>query len=86
MKTCPPKRIRPFLSNPLLPRAFGGKGAEGMKKEIPSNKQVHRTPAELDLVGLPEGFGFQIELKVTDTTENKSKPVIESLRMDFDPS
>ena len=24
-------------SNPLLPRAFGGKGAEGMKKEIPSN-------------------------------------------------
>ena len=25
-------------SNPLRPRAFGGKGAEGMKKEIPSNK------------------------------------------------
>ena len=25
------------LSNPLRPRAFGGKGAEGMKKEIPSN-------------------------------------------------
>ncbi len=24
-------------SNPLRPRAFGGKGAEGMKKEIPSN-------------------------------------------------
>ena len=23
--------------NPLRPRAFGGKGAEGMKKEIPSN-------------------------------------------------
>ena len=26
-----------LTSNPLRPRAFGGKGAEGMKKEIPSN-------------------------------------------------
>ena len=27
----------PYLSpNPLRPRAFGGKGAEGMKKEIPA--------------------------------------------------
>jgi mono/diheme cytochrome c family protein len=26
--------------NPLRPRAFGGKGAEGMKKEIPSNKRL----------------------------------------------
>ena len=25
------------MSNPLRPRAFGGKGAEGLKKEIPSN-------------------------------------------------
>jgi len=47
------------------------------------SKQVHRTPAELDLVGLPEGFGFQIELKVTDSTENKSKPAIERLRLNF---
>jgi hypothetical protein len=30
------------LPNPLRPRAFGGKGAEGMKKEIPSN----RTPSD----------------------------------------
>ena len=30
----------PYLPpNPLRPRAFGGKGAEGMKKEIPSNNQ-----------------------------------------------
>ena len=29
-------------ANPLRPRAFGGKGAEGMKKEIPSN---HLYPA-----------------------------------------
>ena len=26
------------VPNPLRPRAFGGKGAEGMKKEIPSNR------------------------------------------------
>jgi chaperonin GroEL (HSP60 family) len=31
--------IAPYLPlNPLRPRAFAGKGAEGMKKEIPSNK------------------------------------------------
>ena len=29
--------IMPGAPNPLRPRAFGGKGAEGMKKEIPSN-------------------------------------------------
>jgi len=26
--------------NPLRPRVFGGKGAEGVKKEIPSNKKL----------------------------------------------
>ena len=34
----------PYLPpNPLRPRAFGGKGAEGMKKEIPSNNN-HAKP------------------------------------------
>ena len=47
------------------------------------SKQVKTTPAQLDLTKLPEGFGFQIELKVTDSTENKSKPIIESLTLDF---
>ena len=28
--------------NPLRPRAFGGKGAEGMKKEIPSNNHARK--------------------------------------------
>ena len=36
--------------NPLRPRAFGGLGAEGMKKEIPSNsartKTLARQPSE----------------------------------------
>jgi len=31
----------PYLPlNPLRPRVFGGKGAEGVKKEIPSNKVI----------------------------------------------
>ncbi|HCQ34183.1 MAG TPA: hypothetical protein DIV54_11850, partial [Verrucomicrobiales bacterium] len=47
------------------------------------SKQVKRTPAELDLSDLPAGHGFQIELKLTDTTANKSKPMIESLSLSF---
>ncbi|MCH2065199.1 MAG: hypothetical protein MK194_15910, partial [Roseibacillus sp.] len=48
------------------------------------SKQVKRTPAELDLSDLPAGYGFQIELKLTDTTGNKSKPMIESLSLSFE--
>jgi len=47
------------------------------------SKQIARTPAELDLSGLPAGYGFQIQLRLTDATENKSKPIIESLSMSF---
>ena len=46
-------------------------------------KQIKRIPAKIDLTGLPEGFGFQVELKLTDTTENKSKPILESLQLTF---
>ena len=45
------------------------------------SKQVKRTPAQLDLSKLPKGFGFQVELKIEDTTENKSKPIIEGLNL-----
>jgi len=48
------------------------------------SKQIKRTPAKLDLAKLPAGFGFQIELKLTDTTANKSKPIIEGLQLSFD--
>ena len=48
------------------------------------SKQVKRTPAELDVSDLPPGHGFQIELKLTDTTGNKSKPMIESLSLSFE--
>ncbi len=48
------------------------------------SKQIAKAPAELDLSTLPEGFGFQIELRMTDSTENKSKPIVESVSLSFD--
>ena len=45
------------------------------------SKQVKKTPAQLDLSELPAGFGFQIELRLTDETENASKPLIESIEL-----
>ncbi len=47
------------------------------------SKQIKRTPAQIELSELPSGFGYQIELKITDTTQNKSKPMIESLELRF---
>lgn len=47
------------------------------------SKQIKKTPATMDLSSLPEGYGFQIELKVADTTDNKSRPVIEGLKLSF---
>ena len=46
-------------------------------------KQVAKTPAALDLSKLPAGYGFQIELKTTDTTENDSKPILDKLALSF---
>ena len=48
------------------------------------SKQVKKTPAKLDLSDLPEGFGFQLELRLTDATENASKPLIESLELSLE--
>ena len=47
------------------------------------SKQIARTPAQLDLSALPEGYGFQVEMKITDSTDNKSKPMIESVQLSF---
>lgn len=47
------------------------------------SKQVQKTPAKMDLASLPAGFGFQVEIKITDTTENKSKPILEGLQLSF---
>ena len=47
------------------------------------SKQVKRVPAKLDLSALPEGHGFQFEMKLTDSTENKSKPIIDRVTLEF---
>ncbi len=47
------------------------------------SKQIAKTPAALDLTTLPAGYGFQIEMRLTDSTENKSKPIIDKLLMSF---
>jgi hypothetical protein len=47
------------------------------------SKQVAKAPATLDLSKLPAGHGFQIELKITDTTENDSKPILDKLALTF---
>ena len=46
-------------------------------------KHVDRTPATLDLSGLDPGYGFQIELRLTDSTGNLSKPIIDSMSLSF---
>ena len=48
------------------------------------SKQVNKTPATIDLSGLPKGFGFQVELKLADTTANASKPLVESLELSLE--
>ena len=47
------------------------------------SKQIATTPAHVDLKSLPEGYGFQVELKLSDTTSNDSKPIINSIEVAF---
>lgn len=47
------------------------------------SKQIAKTPAELDLSNLPAGYGFQTQLRLTDSTDNKSKPIIDRLTLSF---
>ncbi len=47
------------------------------------SKQVSRTPARLDLSSLPAGYGFQFEVRLTDTTENDSKPILDKITLTF---
>ncbi|MDA9260367.1 hypothetical protein N9P58_00710 [Puniceicoccaceae bacterium] len=46
-------------------------------------KQVAKTPAQLDLSSLPEGYGFQFEVKISDTTTNDSKPILDQVSLTF---
>ncbi|TWT36608.1 hypothetical protein KOR34_15140 [Posidoniimonas corsicana] len=47
-------------------------------------KQVAKTPAEMDLSSLPAGVGFSFEIRMTDTTQNASKPILDWVRLSFD--
>ena len=46
-------------------------------------KQVAKTPAQLDLSNLPEGYGFQFEIKLNETTENQVKPILDQISLTF---
>ena len=48
-------------------------------------KQVAKKPAALDLSQLPAGYGFQYEVKLTDTTENRSKPILDKITLELAP-
>ncbi len=47
------------------------------------SKQVKRIPASMDLSKLPAGYGFCFELRLQDTTANKSKPMIDSVEISY---
>jgi hypothetical protein len=47
-------------------------------------KQIHRQPASLDLSHLPKGYGFAFAFKLTDTTNNASKPLIDQVTVNFE--
>ncbi len=56
---------------------------ETYKAHSKLSKHVDKTPARIDLSALPEGFGFGFEFRVTDTTENKSKPMLDKVTLEF---
>ena len=47
------------------------------------SKQIKKIPAKINLTGLPEANGFQVEVKLSDITSNSSKPLIESMDLSF---
>ena len=48
------------------------------------SKQIEKSPATLELSSLPPGFGFQVEVKMTDTTSNQSKPLLQQMALSFE--
>lgn len=43
------------------------------------SKQIEKISAQMNLSDLPEAYRFQIELKINDTTQNRSKPIIDKM-------
>ncbi len=50
------------------------------------SKHVTKTPATIDLSKLPAALGIGFELRLTDTTENKSKPLVDRVTVSFESS
>ena len=48
-------------------------------------KQIERIPAAMDLRDIPPGFGFNFEIRFSDTTENPSKPILDIVKLIFEP-
>ncbi len=46
-------------------------------------KQIKKIPAQMDLSGLPKGYAFQFEVKIKDSTENQSKPILDKVVLSF---
>ncbi|MEL7117827.1 MAG: hypothetical protein AAFO07_00240 [Bacteroidota bacterium] len=46
-------------------------------------KIVETIPAQMELSGLPEGYGFQFEFKIKDATANESKPILDKVELLF---
>ena len=42
-------------------------------------KQIEKIPAQMDLSDLPEGYGFQFEVKINDTTDNDAMPILDEV-------
>ena len=46
---------------------------------------VDVTPAQLDLSGLPAGYGFQFEFRVDDTAVRNVSPIMDRVELAFEP-
>jgi len=47
------------------------------------SKQVAKTPAQLDLSALPEGYGFKYEIRLASTENNGIKPELSEVTLSF---
>ena len=48
-----------------------------------SLSRYQKTSAAMDLKALSQGYGCQFEVKMTDTTKNKSTPILNKVILDF---
>ena len=44
---------------------------------------MKKIAAQLDLSELPKGYGFKFKVRLKDTTENDSKPILDRVTLKF---